>query len=481
MGGRLQRSGLLSLGGASRDPVTMSGRRSLRSWVGRSGWNLIVSSGGEVATRVLSVVATVVLARYFGVGTFGDYATITAYASLAVAVGNLGIDQLAYRELSAEGEAGEAPPPDLFRALFALRMVSAAITAALLVGIGLLYGDDRLWPFVIVAVAAFPSGAAAMYAVAFQSRERFSVPARANALGAACTTALVLLGVAVQAPFVAFFGVLFVGDSVRAGYLLWARTPDLFAPRQLWTRLALPSRSSIRAMLVEAGPYWVLSILGMVYFRIDVVMLDTMQGPSEVGLYASASRFFNVINTVPALCLGVLFPRFARLQRASDPQAKRLYLLAVRVMLWAGAVAAVLGVVGAGPLIGLTYGLDYADAIPALRWLMAALLFVFWQAPNVTALFSGGQLRGVVALSFATAGFNVVANLFAIPQWGATGAAMTTAASELLSLGIFSVVVARRFEIPSGTYLRSLLTVRVRQDERDLLLGRAESTSPRTR
>lgn len=424
---------------------------------------------------MLGIVGAVALARHLGVGVFGDYSAVMAYAALAVSIGNLGIDQLAYRELSAAAGRGVATT-GLFKTLFALRMVSAGLSAAILVGVGMVSGEGRLWPFVLVALATVPGGAAAMFTVAFQAQERFSVPARAGVWAAATSATLILIGVVVRAPLVTFFSVLVVSDMVRLGCLVRHRVAE--------QRGGHPSRgpkilleAPLRTMLSEAAPYWVLSILGMVYFRIDVIMLDLLRGSGEVGLYASASRFFTALNTIPALCLGVLFPRFVQLQRDGSPHARRLYLLVLRVMAWTGGVVAVVGVLAAGPLIRFVYGAEYTDATPALAWLMLGLLFVFWQAPNGTALFAGGRLRGVVALSFVTAGFNVVGNLVAIPRWGAAGAAMTTTASELLSLMIFSVVVGRRLGISPSAYVTSLLTLRVHRVDRDFLLGRP-LTSP---
>jgi O-antigen/teichoic acid export membrane protein len=107
---------------------------------------------------------------------------------------------------------------------------------------------------------------------------------------------------------------------------------------------------------------------------------------------------------------------------------------------------------------------------------MLALVLLWWHATNATVLLSGDRIGIVAALSTVTAGFNVAVNSVAIPRYGAAGAAAVTAASELLSLVIFTPLVCRRLEIPPKIYIRNLLMPRLSSDDLDLLLDRAEDT-----
>lgn len=429
----------------------------LRVRVGVSGWNFIVSSSGDVGTKLLGLVSTVMMARALQPERFGVYSTILAFMTLGLSVGNLGLDRLLLRELSASLASLQ---------LYATaRVVRYAIVPLVMVGM-VIYGHhsgDDVLPWLIGGLALFPALSSALLMSLFQAREWFSVPARGALVQAAVSGIGVIACALARAPLVAYLGVFVVSESSRQWFL--RRQSQAYpwpSQRVEWQRL--------RPMLHAALPYALLTVLGIVYLRVDVVMLDAMIGSSEVGLYAGATRVLMLANALPGLCLAVLFPRFVRLQESDPARSARLYLLAVRVMVWIGAPIALGFALGAQPLMTLLYGPTYAGGAGALRWLMAALLFMFWHAPNGTVLFSSERLRPVILISVATAGFNVVANLYAIPRWGAEGAAFTTAASELLSFALFTPLVCRRLSIGATAYVTSALTPALSRTDRHLLL-----------
>lgn len=431
--------------------------------IGRSGWNLLVSSAAEAATRVLGTVAVILLARYLQPAGFGAYSTVLAYYALAASLGGLGLDRLTLRELST---ADPTAPPKL-GTLLGLRTGASVVLAAGGMGLGLLLKPDWLPLLAIAAAALVPASIGSTYAAVFQGRERFGVPAGAAVAAAAAVAAFILFGIATDAPLPFFLWALVIGELFRAGWLVIA------AHRQTLTLGRFDpvfARKALRGSL----PYGVLAILGTIYFRIDLVMLEAMAGVEATGEYASAYRILEIAAVLPALILGVLFPRFARLLDEDPDRARKLYLYATRTLLWIGAVGGVIGIAVSAPLIELIYTDRYASAASALRWLMLALIFLFAHASNVTVLFASTRLRSVVKLSFITVAANMIANLMLIPRFGPAGAAAATAGSELLSLAIFTPMVCRRLGISAGTYLRSVCQPISGRDEMDILLGRAD-------
>ena len=441
----------------SRTAALRARTQRVRSRVGVSGWNLIVSSSGDVGTKVLGLFASVVLARSLQPERFGVYNTILAFVTLGMAVGNLGLDRLLLRELSSSLE-----PLRLYATARAVRFAIVPPVIAGMVGYAFVKGEPVV-PWLVGGLVLYPALSSSLLTSLFQARERFSVPARGAMIQTAVSGAGFGACALANAPLVAYLVVYVLSEAVRQLYL--RRQAQAFSwpeGRAEWQRL--------RPMLRSALPYVVLTVLGIVYLRIDLIMLDTMTGGAEVGLYAGATRVLMLTNALPGLCLGVLFPRFVRLQESDPEGSARLYLLAVRVMVWLGAILAVGFALGAEPLLTLLYGPAYAGGAGALRWLMVALLFMFWHAPNGTVLFSGERLRPVVLISIVTAGFNVVANLYAIPRWGAEGAAATTAMSELLSFACFTPLVCRRLGVGLKSYLASALRPALSREDRLHLL-----------
>jgi len=429
----------------------------MRRRLGTSGWNAAWVTGATFAVRVVGLVASVLLARYLDPEGFGLYSTVLAYLALALAVGTLGLDRLLLREASAHAERAH-----LFSTVRAVCLLATGVVVGGFLLLGIWRGETLIWT--LAGLAVLPAIDAALIGALFNARERFDVTSMGALVQIVAMTLLVVAGVLGDATMAFFVGAYTASEGVRWAYLRWQFRP-LDVPRHVdWRRAGL--------MIREASPYAALTVLGVIYVRIDLVMLEAMVGGDEVGYYAGATRVLFMLNTLPGIMLGVLFPRFARLQHEGHPDAGALYLLTTRAIGWLGLVFPLVLIVVAVPVLTALYGPAYAAAGPSMRWLMVALFFMFLHAPNATVLFSGRNLGVIVGLSCLTAGFNVITNFYAIPIWGAAGAAATTAASELLSLLVFTPIVWARLQVRPSKALKTLLLPRFSRSELTLLLGR---------
>ena len=65
------------------------------------------------------------------------------------------------------------------------------------------------------------------------------------------------------------------------------------------------------ALLKRAVPFGLLMAGFALYYRVDMVMLEWLAGPGELGRYAAAYRFLDTIIALAASLGGPLFPRLA--------------------------------------------------------------------------------------------------------------------------------------------------------------------------
>lgn len=432
----------------------------IRVW-GRSGRNLLVSSGGEAAVRLLTLATLVLIARYLDPDRFGEYSIFLAYYAIAAAVSNLGLDRLILREVAIDNTS-----PGRFGTLLRLRVGAGALTAVILLIIGTVAEPESRLLILLLSLTMLPAAPAAAYAAGFQARQNFAPPALAATLGGVTSLGIAGVGILLDADLTFFLFGFFASELVRAAWLVLAGRREHWATSDgfdlTWGRYAI----------FAAFPYGVLALLGMIYFRIDLVMLDVIVGGAAVGYYAAAFRVLDAGAGIPALIMGVLFPRFAVLQHTDSAVARELYLSATRLMLALGVILAGAGILFAGPIINIMFTDAYSGAVSTLIWLMLALGVLFWHAPNATVLFSRFSLRTAVYWSFVTMGFNVLANWILIPRNGAAGAAAATVMSEVLSLVIFTPLVCRYLGISWRQYLSRLVSLRPTKAELNLLLDR---------
>src|SRR6185295_5475356 len=108
---------------------------------------------------------------------------------------------------------------------------------------------------------------------------------------------------------------------------LWRSAPAS-DPGGAATRSAMPASSAFPhsplALLREAAPLALSGIFIALYFRIDSVVLRSLQGDRAVGLYAGAYRMFEAFVMLAMTFRSVLFPVMSR---AADGPAGSLAVL----------------------------------------------------------------------------------------------------------------------------------------------------------
>ncbi|MBI4424947.1 MAG: polysaccharide biosynthesis C-terminal domain-containing protein [Elusimicrobia bacterium] len=95
----------------------------------------------------------------------------------------------------------------------------------------------------------------------------------------------------------------------------------------------------------------------------------------------------------------------------------------------------------AGPLLGVLYGAEFTVAAPILILLAWSAATSWLYAPLAVALQARGLERRWLAGLAGGLAMNAVGNLWAIPRWGAVGAAGATLASEVALLGFGAILV----------------------------------------
>jgi O-antigen/teichoic acid export membrane protein len=192
-----------------------------------------------------------------------------------------------------------------------------------------------------------------------------------------------------------------------------------------------------RRLLVQAYPLALANLFAIIYFRIDTVMLASLDGQRAVGLYNAAYRLLEFTLIVPAYYNGALFPVISA-SRTTHPQRFLLiYRRSVKYMLIA-AVPMALGASALAPgFIETLYGAAYLDSVPVLSVLMWTLVLIAVNSLNAPYLIVMGRQRIVTALLFVGMVLNIAFNFYAIPHYGMLGAAWVTFLGEIVIYLLF--------------------------------------------
>lgn len=187
-----------------------------------------------------------------------------------------------------------------------------------------------------------------------------------------------------------------------------------------------PASVRVRAAL----PFMWLGMLYLLNNRTDLIMLGTLRGAHDAGIYAVAARAGELVTFFLLAANMVLAPRIARLHTEGDlARLQRLLSAATRRVFLLSAPLAVLFIVAAHPLLHYLYGAAYAEGAIALQILAGAQLVNVFAGSTGTVLNMTGHER----LSMWGVGLSVLLNIALnaalIPFFGVQGAAMATATS----------------------------------------------------
>jgi len=211
---------------------------------------------------------------------------------------------------------------------------------------------------------------------------------------------------------------------------------------------------SLRAGLLLSIPFAAVMLSGWVFGLSDRVLIERFLGLASLGSYQVAYA----LAIVPILLTDALqtawLPHFYRL----DASTKRALpgRLATRVTVAVAAVAA--GVVLLSPAIGALLAPTDFDVPVTVVALVVSATFVRASYLIAFAVLSDAkESRSIARASSLGAAVNVALNLWLIPLWGLTGAALTT----LVAYGVISIVALRRTEIVIGSQLNLAHLVRL--------------------
>lgn len=216
-------------------------------------------------------------------------------------------------------------------------------------------------------------------------------------------------------------------------------------------RRSLPAIKKLRidlalagTLLTEGWPLIFSNLVVVLLVKVDLVLLDALASPAQVGEYVSAAKISELWYALPTVISVAMLPGLMT-KRNSDRKA---YVEMVekwqRLSFWTS-VAIAAGVMCTAPVIvPFLYGSRYAAASHILMIHIWASVPVFLNAVFVQYMFIEGQYKMYLYSNVAGLIVNVVVNLVLIPVMGGVGAAIATVVAYATVSGILVLLDGTR-------------------------------------
>jgi O-antigen/teichoic acid export membrane protein len=372
-----------------------SGRRA----VARNVFYLVLK---QVITTALAILFSAAIGRTLGVRDFGLYFLIASLSTFAYVLVDWGQQFYVIREVARKPERGSV----LLGTALVLR---AAGTVLVLVPSGLVawalgYDAVTRWYLVAFIAVSLPFFIAQGYGMVFRGRDQMDLDAWVTVANkiALVGFALAALALGQQLP-----GVLMA--QALAGFVALALAARLY--RRVTTGPLRYSSQIAREVLSGGGALFTYGAVANVQPYIDLIILSKLATPDAVGWFGAAK---NIVGTVfaPALILGAAsFPRLARV--AADRETFRAEVrVALRPILWLGALAGIGTFLFADDVIAIVYGEEKFGPSGLILKAYAPGLFLLFV--DVLLVYVLAALHRATALSLVKIASVVVSTLLAL-------------------------------------------------------------------
>lgn len=406
--------------------------------------NTTISLLGQAVTWVSTLLLTIAYGRFLGDVKFGElYFAITFVLLIGFPI-EFGFNQQLTRDVAQEpARALRYLSNTLFiKGILWLVLYGLILLACWLLG----YSPEERLLVGICGFALLSTATANAFASVHYSFERTVFPVVGSILekGLSALVGIILLRNGAGVQVIAF--VLLGGSFSNA---LWQAS---------WFFRLIGIHFSIdlaltRDLIKTSIPFLAYGVLGVIYYRIDTVLLSLMTSTAVVGWYGAAYRLFDTLLFLPSLVIStIMYPVFSKLSVSSEASLKVAIEKSTNFLLICVIPIATTLIVAAPNIIGFLYHRpEFSHSIPALQGLAPGLVFLYINSVLTSILVSTKREKKITIMAAIALVFNLGLNLILIPLYQQVGSAMVTSLTEMLLL-CTSLLFIPRYLLP----LRSL-------------------------
>lgn len=419
----------------------------LRSVVG----NTLISLVGQFVTWTSTLLLTIAYGRFLGDVKFGElYFAITFVSLIGIPI-EVGFNQQLTRDVAEDPEKAHTYLWNILLIKLLLWVFLYAIILLLSWVLG--YSPEQRSIVAICSFTLLAGSIVNVFAALHYAFERALYPAVGMILekGLSAIVGFLLLkyGATVQVMALVLLGGSLIDAIWQASWFF-----------RLAGRHIVIRKKVLRDLVRSSIPFVLSGALGVIYYRIDTVLLSLMTSTAAVGWYGAGYRLFDTLFFIPNIIINaVMFPVFSKL--SADFNSQSTFKMAVEKSMNLLVICAVpiasLFVIAAPNIVGFLYHRpEFANTVPVIQALAPGVVFLYINALFLNIIITTRGEKKIPILSATALVFNLGLNLYLIPRYQQVGAAVVTSLTELL------VLCVSFFFIPTDLLPRKSLKVIVK-------------------
>ncbi|MBN1913033.1 MAG: flippase, partial [Candidatus Omnitrophica bacterium] len=379
--------------------------------------------GGHAINVSVSILSSVLLVRYLGSERLGQYSALYAYLAIFSWITTLGIEPILVRKATQmQDQKRQVIGNGLVLSVF---LSALATVLAVIFSVTTSYAKGFQWMLLIAAVDFLFLTPLRTSAVVFQIQlnQWYKV---------AITVSREIAWVIVLVLVITFKGGLFVIVLSRLLCSL-AEGVAMFIVSRRFIKFNWYWKWSLSLEIIkEAWPLTFAALTGLIYMRIDQVLLFKLSSAKELGYYAAAVRLAELPTILPAAIMTAMLTVLSKVVDKEELFNRYMNIafrsLAILIFGICTFVA-----LGATTIITLPFGKEYLPSARVLSVLIWSEVGLFLNIAICIGLTAKGMQKYVPISTAAGAILNFILNIFFIPRWGIMGATWATVISYNVS------------------------------------------------
>jgi O-antigen/teichoic acid export membrane protein len=394
--------------------------------------NLFISS---ISRLVANSLLFIIVGRFYGPATFGSFTSSYTMSLLFTYLADFGFDVLMTSEIAKDRENID----HIISRFLPIKILFASLAVILFLTTSIFIPTNFTTKIVlyIFSVNIILNTLLNMIFAIFKGYERFDYEAKIWF----STNILLLIFITVLSYYK--MSIFFV-----AGSIIFCRfiglTYALFQLKPYLKKGAIKLSFEFSKILTDlkfVSLFGLDLLFGALYLQIDTVLILSLKGEEQAGIYQSVFRLAMMVFIFPDLITNTIFPTVVRLYHQGNEAWKRLSEVALRFLYFASLPVAFILFIHAEDILTLIYGqkeffkdinhLYYSTLI--LKITTATFILRFCAAPLAMVLTVKGKQNIRTAIVFVAAVMNISFNFWLIPIYGARGAIIISCLTNLFT------------------------------------------------
>src|SRR5579859_1036579 len=277
--------------------------------------NTVFSLLGQVVTWTSTLLLTIAFGRFLGDFKFGELYTATTFVLLIGFPIEFGFNQQIIRDVAQETNKALHYLSNIL--LIKLVLWSILYGIILCISYFLGYNAEERFLIVICGLTLLITAITNTYSSLYYALERTIFPIVGTVLekSSSALIGIILLMHGADVKVMAF--VLLIGSLING---MWQ---VIWFYHLIGVSFTI-NFSLMRGLLRTSIPFLTYGVLGVIYYRIDTVLLSIMVNAATVGWYGAAYRLFDTMGFLPGLLIRpIMYPVFSKLSITSKETLKQ--------------------------------------------------------------------------------------------------------------------------------------------------------------